>query len=236
MTQRKVYIAVPSTRDGVRIETMRSIVEGMVGIAQEGWVASLGESLECFAPISLARNLAIARFLATDYDDLFFVDDDVAWQEGAMVRLLKHPVDVVAGAYPRRFDELSFPVRWDDNKPEIWADPNTGLIEVKGVAAGFLRLTREACEKLVKMYGNDWYDQFGSPTGKAVALFDFERRENVAYSEDYVFCEKWRDIGGKVWVDPEITFMHMGQRAFSGNCGDWLRSRNGASGRSGQAA
>lgn len=234
--QRKIYIAVPSTRDGVRIETMRSIVEGMVSIVQEGWAASLGESLECFAPISLARNLAIARFLATDYDDLFFVDDDVAWQQGAMVKLLKQPVDVVAGAYPRRFEEISFPVHWDDSKPQIWADPDTGLIEVKGVAAGFLRLSRSACERMVQAYGSDWYDQFGSPTGKAHALFDFARRNHIQFSEDYTFCQKWRDIGGKVWVDPSITFMHMGQKAFSGNVGDWLRGRNGASDRSGVAA
>jgi hypothetical protein len=234
--QRKVMIAVPSTRDGVRIETMRSIVEGMVSIVKEGWVASLGESLECFAPISLARNLAVTRFLASDYDDLFFVDDDVAWQQGAMVRLLKQPVDVVAGVYPRRFNELSFPVKWDDSKPEIWADPDTGLVEVLGVAAGFMRITRSACERLTEAYGSDWYEQFGSPTGKSVALFDFERRDNIAHSEDYTFCKKWRDIGGRVWIDPEITFMHMGQQAFSGNCGDWLRNRNGVAGRSGQAS
>lgn len=225
MGQRKIYIAVPSTREGVRVETMRSIIEGMVSIVQEGWAASLGESLECFAPISLARNLAIARFLATDYDDLFFVDDDVAWQEGAMVKLLKQPVDVVAGVYPRRSEEISFPVRWDHTKPEIWADPFTGLIEVEGVAAGFMRLTRAACLKMVEAYGSDWYEQFGSPTGRAHALFDFQRRDNIQYSEDYTFCQKWRDIGGKVWVDPSITFMHMGQRAFSGNVGEWLRSR-----------
>lgn len=225
MTQRKVYIAVPSTRDGVRIETMRSIVEGMVSIMNEGWAATLGESLEGVAPISQARNLAVVRFLAGDWDDLILVDDDVAWQDGAMVRLLKHPVDVVAGAYPRRFEEMSFPVQWDDNKPELWADPKTGLLEVLGVAAGFLRITRSACERLIQAYGEDWYHQFGAPDGKAVALFDFVRRDHTAFSEDYTFCRKWREIGGKVWLDPELTFLHIGQKAFVGNCGDWLRGR-----------
>jgi glycosyltransferase involved in cell wall biosynthesis len=226
VAQRKVYIAVPSIRDGVRVETMRSLIEGMCSIVQEGWGASLGESLECIVPPSLARNLAIARFLETDYDDLFFVDDDVAWQDGAMVRLLKHPVDVVAGAYPRRYNEVSFPVQWDESKPELWADPKTGLLEVHGVAAGFLRLTRHACETMVKAYAYDWYHQFGSPTKRAHALFDYELRDHTAYSEDYSFCRKWRSIGGKVWVDPDIMFLHMGQQAWNGKLGDWLKGRS----------
>lgn len=225
MPQRKVYLAVPSTRDGVKHETMRSIFEGMVSIQNEGWAAILGESLECFAPISLARNLAIARFLHGDYDDLIFIDDDVAWQDGAMVRLLKHPVEMVAGVYPRRFEEMSFPVRWDSSKPELWADPQTGLLEAEGVAAGFLRLTRSACEKMVKAYDATWYDQYASPTGKAHSLFEFERRDHTQFSEDYTFCRKWRDIGGQVWVDPEITFMHIGSKSYVGNLGSWLKNR-----------
>jgi hypothetical protein len=163
--------------------------------------------------------------LASDCDDLLFVDDDVAWQDGAMVKLLKHPVDVVAGAYPRRFPETSFPIRWVEEGAELWADPETGLLEVEGIAAGFMRLTRKACEQLVEAHKDDWYEQFGAPEGKAWPLFDFVREGRTFFSEDYTFCRKWRSLGGKVWVDPEVTFMHMGEAAFVGNLGDWLRSR-----------
>jgi hypothetical protein len=36
-----------------------------------------------------------------------------------------------------------------------------------------------------------------------------------------------RAIGGRVWVDPEINMAHMGNKAFAGSLGQWLRGRNG---------
>lgn len=230
--QRKIYIAVPTRTGEVKYETMRAVIKGMTELANAGMVATLGESLECFAPISIARNLAIARFLATDYTDLFFVDDDVAWSDGAMVRLVNHPVDLVAGAYPRRYPDISFPVQWDEDKAEIWADPATGLIEVKGVATGFMRVTRAGMLRMVEHYKTETYGQFSSPGGTVHRLFDFSLVPNLAtgvdevHSEDFTFCDRWRQAGGKVWIDPHITFMHLGVAAFSGNVGQWLRDRS----------
>lgn len=230
--QRKIYIAVPTRTGEVKYETMRAVIKGMTELANAGMVATLGESLECFAPISIARNLAIARFLATDYTDLFFVDDDVAWSDGAMVRMVNHPVDLVAGAYPRRYPDISFPVQWDDSKPEVWADPATGLIEVNGVATGFMRFTREGLERMVAHYKDETYGQFSAPSGTVHRLFDFSLVPGVGgavdevHSEDFTFCDRWRRTGGKVWIDPHITFMHLGVAAFSGNVGQWLLDRS----------
>lgn len=230
--QRRIYIAVPTRTGEVKYETMRAVIKGMTELANAGMVATLGESLECFAPISIARNLAIARFLATDYTDLFFVDDDVAWSDGSMVRMVNHPVDLVAGAYPRRYPDISFPVQWDDSKPEVWADPATGLIEVNGVATGFMRVTREGLLRMVEHYKSETYGQFSSPAGTVHRLFDFSlvpglgQTVDEVHSEDFTFCDRWRKAGGRVWVDPHITFMHLGVAAFSGNVGQWLRDRS----------
>jgi hypothetical protein len=43
--------------------------------------------------------------------------------------------------------------------------------------------------------------------------------------EDYAFCRRWTDMGGKVWVNPEIKMGHVGYKTFQGHLGDWLRSR-----------
>lgn len=230
--QRRIYIAIPSRTGEVKVETCRAIIKGMTECAAEGWAITLGESLECIAPISIARNLAVARFLATDYDDLFFIDDDVAWADGAMVRLLKAPVDLVAGVYPRRYPDISFPVQWDTSKAEVWADPATGLIEVHGVATGFMRISRAGILRMVAHYKDDIYSQAQAPGGKVHRLFDFALvpdetgKVHEVHSEDYTFCDRWRAMGGKVWIDPHITFMHLGVAAFSGNVGEWLRDRS----------
>jgi hypothetical protein len=33
-------------------------------------------------------------------------------------------------------------------------------------------------------------------------------------SEDWMFCQKWRDLGGDVWADTKIQLRHMGTLVF----------------------
>jgi hypothetical protein len=45
--------------------------------------------------------------------------------------------------------------------------------------------------------------------------FDTAVREGRYYSEDWTFCENWRDIGGKVWVDKRVLLRHTGTYTFA---------------------
>ncbi len=37
------------------------------------------------------------------------------------------------------------------------------------------------------------------------------------------FCALWRSIGGKVWLDPDLTLTHTGGNpSYTGRIGDWL--------------
>jgi hypothetical protein len=44
--------------------------------------------------------------------------------------------------------------------------------------------------------------------------YDTAVRENRYYSEDWTFCENWRDLGGKVWVDKRVLLKHTGTYVF----------------------
>ncbi len=136
--------------------------------------------------------------------------------------MVKHDADFVGGVYPHRVDGPSFPLQWHAHGAPIIPDPKTGLIEVHGIAAGFMRLRRCVLEKMVAAYPDDWYWQGDN---KIPNLFDFELRDHLMYSEDFGFCKKWRDIGGKVWIDPDIAFTHTGPKAFYGHLGKWLDGR-----------
>lgn len=203
---------------------MRSVFDDMLGIANRGWHITLvdetGNSM-----ISHGRDLLCAKFLGDETaTDLLFIDTDVTWEQGALVRLMEHPVELVAGIYPKRSDPLGFHARYLDN-PEIWADPETGLIEVKGVPAGFLRITRTCLEKMVAGYPQQRFADYNAPTGYGHALFENIHEGDDFFGEDYSFCERFRRIGGRCWVDPEISMGHIGQKTFKGSFGEWLRSR-----------
>ena len=55
----------------------------------------------------------------------------------------------------------------------------------------------------------------GVTTGQEIGQF---------WGEDYWFTERWRRMGGKIWVDPEIEFTHRGSKAWAANFGHSVRA------------
>jgi hypothetical protein len=35
-------------------------------------------------------------------------------------------------------------------------------------------------------------------------------------SEDYAFCRRWQNLGGEVWMDPQVKLNHFGSHLFEG--------------------
>jgi hypothetical protein len=218
-----VMVAIPAYTGTIHLGTMRSLFTDLLALQARGDVWSLHD--ECGnALIADARALIVAQFLASEADTLVFIDSDVCWEEGALVKLIDYPVDMVAGIYPQRKDPINYCVKWQD-KPELHADPATGLLEVDGVPAGFMKVSRSQLEKMVEQYPNTEFFVENAPDKKAWALFADYRIGKHKMGEDYAFCRRWTDMGGKVWIDPEIKMGHVGYKTFQGHLGDWLRSR-----------
>ena len=166
--------------------------------------------------ISRARNTLTAKFLATkESTHLMFIDADIGWEPWHLLALLNHDKDVIGGLYPMK----TIPVKWCVNgipgAPDN--DPN-GLLEVTKTGTGFLLIKRHVLEKLsshpaVKPFKNDIgldpsLDQYMK------TYFDTAVRENRYYSEDWTFCENWRDLGGQIWVDKRVLLRHTGTYVF----------------------
>lgn len=221
--QKDVWIAIPAYTGQIHLGTMRSIISDMLMLAERGdKVTILDETGN--AMIAHGRDLICAKFLGSEATDLVFVDTDVTWARGSLVSLLDRPVDVVAGIYPKRSDPVDFFVRWLD-KPMLVADPDTGLLEVDGVPSGLLRITRAALTKMVLAYPKTRFADRYAPNGFAHALFDNIHEGDAYYGEDFSFCRRYREIGGRIWIDPELHLGHIGFKTFTGCIGDWLRER-----------
>ena len=112
----------------------------------------------------------------------------------------------------------SLPVRWVVNGFEGAETGPDGLQEVSKTGTGFMLVKRHVFEKLqdhpaVKPFNND----VGLPKELDQHLrtyYDTAVRENRYYSEDWTFCENWRDIGGKVWIDKRVLLKHTGTYVF----------------------
>jgi hypothetical protein len=50
-------------------------------------------------------------------------------------------------------------------------------------------------------------------------VFDFKVTREGYIGEDFLFCDRAREAGYEVWVDPSITLGHMGVQEYVGNFG-----------------
>ena len=165
--------------------------------------------------ISRARNTLTAKFLEQEGSThLFFVDADIGWEPWHLLVLINRDVDVIGGLYPMK----TMPIKWVVNGFDGAEEGPDGFQEVSKAGTGFLLMKRHVFDKLkahpaVKQYKNDIgldpkYDQH------LKTYFDTAVRQNRYYSEDWTFCENWRDLGGKIYVDKRVLLRHSGSYVF----------------------
>jgi len=103
--------------------------------------------------------------------------------------------------------------------PEIKIE--NGLIRVKHMATGFMMIRRDTLEKMMYAFPSTKYtDDVGFLQGEqnkyAYALFDCGVEEGHYMSEDWMFCNRWRKMGGEVFYDVHICLTHTGPEDFRG--------------------
>ena len=210
----RVHIAMPCYGGMLTESTFMSFIKWAKTARQLGidWTLEtmVNESL-----ISRARNTLTAKFLdMPDATHLFFVDADIGWEPWHLLVLLNRDVDVIGGLYPMK----TMPIKWVVNGFEGAEEGPDGLQEVSKAGTGFLLMKKHVFEKMkshpaVKQYKNDIgldpkFDQH------LKTYFDTAVRQNRYYSEDWTFCENWRDLGGKIWVDKRVLLRHSGSYVF----------------------
>jgi hypothetical protein len=174
--------------------------------------------------ISRARNTLTAKFLHNkESTHLMFIDADIGWEPWHLLVMLNAQKDVIGGLYPMK----SLPVKWCVNGFEGAQVSEDGTLqEVSKTGTGFMLIKREVFEKLnahpaTKPFIND----IGLPpelNPYMKTYFDTAVRENRYYSEDWTFCENWRDLGGQVWVDKRVLLKHTGTYVFDFQTQDQL--------------
>jgi len=210
----KLLLAIPAYDRKISVETARAVLNETL-FAQTAGV----ELQTVFAPgsslVTHARNHCVREFMEGDADKLIFLDSDVSFEPGAVLRLAAHDVDFVGGCYRKKADAEMYPVGWLD-RSELWADPKTRLLEVASLPGGFLAITRKVIEAIPHetylLDGEAFPALFWCPKGGG---------------EDGQFCADWSAAGGKVWLDPTLTLTHVDAagRQYTGNIGAWLKAR-----------
>lgn len=227
--QRKIFIAIPSYSQKLPLAVHHAIQNGVNELASRGYLVHT-HSVGNDAIIARARNSLVAEFVERGFDDLLFLDDDLAPESGAFRRIMEHQVgdNIVGCLYPVRRDKEEYLLRWDATKETAQLDRDNGLLEVDSLPTGFMRFTRGCAMKMIQAYADREYLDDSRAPKSAWALFDcmfvpVPGERGRYWGEDFLFCNRARAIGIRIWCDPWVKFKHIGEKPFEGCFGTYKK-------------
>ena len=212
--ERRVLIGTPSYDGRIDVWFANSLIATVKEAEKKGiFVHAIYTSYDSL--VQRARNSLVKLALDGGYTDLFFIDSDTEWEPEWFFRLLDRPEPIVGGALVKKTDKEGYTVKLLDKKLKYSEDKK--LIQADGVGTGFMKVSRFALEKLWEVS-----DEYTSEGEKHRMVFDIKVENGDLISEDYILCNKWKDLGYKVWLDPTITCNHIGIKKFKGDLNKFL--------------
>lgn len=184
------------------------LAETVLGFGQGVYILPIWE-IGC-SLIGVARNRIADKFLKTKADCLVFVDSDISWKGGDLIRLAKRQERVVGTTYRAKRDDEYWHVR---GNPERAGD----LWKVEGLPGGFIKVDRSVFDDLP---ADPYLDENSKPMRD---FFPCGFRDGMIWGEDYGFCQLVLKAGESIYLDPSIKLKHHdGLRAYSGDLSAWM--------------
>lgn len=150
-----------------------------------------------------------------DFTHILWCDDDQYPESlDAVDKLIDSGEDLIGIPYTNKFP----PLRWVYQPWEVACAPDSrGIADVRGVGLGFTMMSRACIDKVCS--ASKWYTDLPETWNVPNAFYmDYDHIGPflVYQSEDYAFCKRWRDMGGRVKVHTGAVIYHCGSKAWSG--------------------
>ena len=234
-----VFVATPCFGGMVTQRYMQATI-GLLLLGQaHGFHVSI-ELLGYDSLIPRSRNTLLAKFMDTPTaTHLLFVDADIGFEPAQVERMLGFDQDLIAGMYPLKLiDWSSAAVHRAQHGESLESAPirfvgtpcegrdlerQDGFVTGLYGGTGFMMIRRQAVTRMIEAYPQTRYTATHTSStlrrsDHFYALFDcmIEPESGHYLSEDYTFCRRWRDIGGRIWLDPTGQLYHVGAHDFVG--------------------
>ncbi len=224
----------------VEARTCEALVHSVLPLAAKGLHLNFLTCQDC-SEVVAARNASIHRFLSQPPevagDRMVFLDSDIAFHWSALYHVAVQTEDVVGAVYARKTidpDRLKRAISLGLKKPltaaselmfrsleegrggaqKLTCGPDSSrLVEVERLPTGFLSLSRACLMRMV-----DASEPYVIDSGEVEhAVFRALVKNGRRVGEDYDFCDRWRELGGKVWLTLNVRLGHVGKNVFWGD-------------------
>jgi hypothetical protein len=212
-----LHIGIPCYGGMVSEPTMTSLLRFILLAQQAGLQWSL-DTMVNESLVTRARNNLMAKMMSnTTATHFMFIDADIRFQPESILQMIACDKEVIGGLYPKK----ALPVNYVINlKPETKIQGDIFTVDTTGT--GFLLFKRSVYEKMIAQFPECKYvDDVG--LGKQYepmmySIFDCKIDARGHYlSEDWLFCRRWQDMGGEIWVHSKVLLNHIGHYEFQGD-------------------
>ena len=210
---RKVLIGTPSYDGRVDVWFANSLVN-TVKLAMQRQVELVPIYMSYDSLVQRARNDIVRLAVEEDFDDLIFIDSDEEWDPEWIFKLLAFKEEVIGLPVVKKSDDLMFNIKALDKGLKF---QQNGLMEVEAVGTGFMKISKSALQKVW-----DVSPEYKNEGRIGRMVFDIKVVNGDLISEDIIFCNKWRELGGKVFIEPSMTVNHIGVKKYQGNFLEYL--------------
>lgn len=222
----KVFIAVPAFGYQVNAQTTASLVALTRELAERDMFG--GFSTLSFPDIVDLRNVFLSVWYdALDATHMLFVDADMAFEPELVRDLLNADKPLIGAIYPKK----RLPMDWVGSALVPPAEPENGLLELQGLGCGVMLIRRDCIEGMIES-GQAEVDTnldgtalngLLEPHGVKRMIRAFDKvttPDGRKLSEDFSFCYRHRQSGGKVFAAIDHTLCHLGTYPFTARYGD----------------
>ena len=187
---KKLMIGLPAYDHKVGLKMAISLMRLAQNVVEHGITVQISSICGC-SVVTRARNMIAHEFLKSDCDSLIFIDSDMTFDPESVLRLMA----------------------WNQNKPIV-----AGAYEAR--KDGKIYIQREVFVKLAELHPEWLHQDNMDPKEKLYSFFDFKCTPEGYLGEDFLFCDRAREAGFTVWIDPTIKLGHRGIHEFKSDFGN----------------
>jgi len=210
-----IHFLIPCFGGQISEATFTSFVRFIARAPEWGLEWSL-DTLMNESLIPRGRNALVARAMHNPRaTHMMFLDADIGFEPEFILMLLQEDVDVIGGGYPKK----SLPIDYVIN-PLANGESDENKAEVERIGTGFLMFKRDVFSRMADaMPELKYLDDCGLDPSINEHLYAYFEcglfGEKVFMSEDWLFCNRWRKLGGQIFISKRFALTHVGNYAFS---------------------
>lgn len=211
---KKILIATPCLDQKVDAYFVHSLCESIkLGIEKNLDIRCVFLANESILP--MARNELFKLAYDKDYDTMVFIDDDEYWDEKALIEIIESEKDVITLPVVNKGDvKIEYNIWLEKDKSK----DSDGYIKIKKCGTGFLKLSRKV---IIDLWNTNTELLFRNRRLKNICEYTFENGSFVG--EDIALSKKIRELGYDIWLNPNYTVSHIGNKMYRG---DFKKSNN----------